>query len=63
MCDVEEQIVGKCFKVGGEAAEKSPFSDDCDDEDEADMQGASDFHQMLLMLTNCVKVGKVPYWP
>ena len=36
MCDVEEQIVGE------EAAEKGLFSDDLEDEDEADTGGDSD---------------------
>ena len=42
ICNVEEQIVRECVKAGEEVAEKGPFSDDCDDEDEADTEGASD---------------------
>ena len=41
MCDVEEQIVGECVEVGEEVAEKGPFSDDLEDEDNANMEGAS----------------------
>ena len=57
MCDVEEQIVGECVEVGEEVAEKGPFSNDCDDEDEVDLEGASDSSDVV-MLANCVKSGK-----
>ena len=40
--DDDELIVGECFEVGEEAAEKGTFSDECKDEDEVDMEEASD---------------------
>ena len=46
--------------VGEEAAEKGPFSDECEDEDEFDMEGASDSSDVVDLGKLCKKL---PYWP
>ena len=60
MCDVKEQIVGECVEVGEEVAEKGPFSDDCDDEDEVDTEGASDSSDVVDVGKLCKKWEKYP---
>ena len=40
--DDDELIVGECWGVGEEAAEKGTFSDECQDEDKVDKEEASD---------------------
>ena len=40
--DVDDQIVGECVEVQNEAGEKLSVSEEGDDEDEVDTEGASD---------------------
>ena len=55
--DDDELIVWKCLEVWEEAAEKGTFSDECQDEDEVDMEEASDSSDVAI-LASCAKYGK-----